>query len=339
MNRIAIIFSVMMVLLTAATLPQTAYGWCTPRILHCGDIIDSSTVAGHDDVSRFNCTGSTNWNGKAHVYKITHAGDSLWLQLDWTGDADHTIGMFVLSDCNATHCIAYNAHELKLRLNAGTYWIIVDSKKDYGTQYRLKVFCGDYRLPVELTSFSASDQSDGVHLAWSTASETDNTGFRVERQRQDTEDWELLAFVPGQGQSTSRTTYGYVDPTAENGTTYAYRLISVDMNSEAHELQLVTATHGTPAPLAVPAEFRVIGNYPNPFNPSTRIVFDLSDATDITVNVFDVNGRLVQTLAAGEFEAGRQEVTFDASGLPSGVYFAQIQGLRQSQMLKMVLMK
>ncbi|HEY3296533.1 MAG TPA: T9SS type A sorting domain-containing protein [bacterium] len=331
-------FSLMIILAIAGFQVQTAHAWCTPRILQCGDVIDSSTVRGHDDIYRYSCTGSTNWNGKAHVYRINHGGDSLWIRLNWQGDSQHALGVFVLTSCNQNACIAYNAHNLNLRLPSGQYWIIVDSRTDAGTSYELSVFCGDDRLPVELLSFTGADASDGVHLAWSTASETDNSRFRVERQIQDSEEWDFIGQVSGQGQSTSETSYSFVDQTAQDGMMYAYRLISEDINGGTHELQLITVAHGTPA-AQVPAGFRLLGNYPNPFNPSTRIAFDLSEQSHITLNVFDVSGRTVATLASGVFDAGAHEVNFDGTGLPSGVYFAQLVGAQQPQLIKMVLLK
>jgi hypothetical protein len=318
---------------------QSAYAWCTPRILHCGDVIDSNTVQGHDDINRYNCTGSTNWNGKAHVYKINFVGDSLYINLAWTGNSNHTIGVFVLSACNQNTCIAYNAHNLALDLNPGEYWIIVDSRYDYGTAYTLSLTCEDEQLPVELLSFGATDAADGVHLNWTTATETNNGSFRLERQAQDREDWNLVTQINGRGQSSVHTNYSFVDAGAETGMAYAYRLVSVDLGGQTHELQLVTVTHSSVATTETPTEYRLVGNYPNPFNPSTRIIFDMAQAGHATVKVFDIAGRLVTTLASGTFEAGRHEINFDASDNPSGVYFAQFQTVEGTQMIKMVLMK
>jgi hypothetical protein len=318
---------------------QSAFAWCTPRILQCGSVIDSTTAQGHDDINRYNCTGNTNWNGKAHVYKINFVGDSLYINLAWTGNSNHTLGVFVLTACNQNTCIAYNAHNLALHLSPGEYWIVVDSRYDYTTAYTLRLTCEDEQLPVELLSFGATDAADGVHLNWSTATETNNSAFRVERQAQDTEDWSLVGQVNGNGQSSTHTNYSFVDANAQTGMVYAYRLVSVDLGGQSHELQLITVTHSSVATAETPTEYRLVGNYPNPFNPSTRIVFDMASAGLATVKVFDINGRLVNTLASSSFAAGRHEINFDASGNPSGVYFAQLQTAAGTQMIKMVLMK
>jgi hypothetical protein len=314
-----------------------AHAWCTPRILHCGDVIDSNTVNGHDDVSTFNCSGNIHWDGKAHVYEFHHPGDSLWVTLDWTGT--DTIAVFLMSDCNQNHCLAYGIHGFKVKRNAGDYWLAVDSRKDRGTDYILKLFCGDHRLPVELLAFNAQDSESGVRLSWSTASETDNSRFRVERQLENREDWNLVGVVAGQGQSTTQTNYSYLDETAQAGTTYAYRLVSESSTGEEDVLQLLVVTHAAPATHETPASFRLLSNYPNPFNPSTRISFEVPEQSQLSLRVFDITGHLVTTLADGIYEAGAHEATFDGAGLPSGVYFAQLTGPANAQMIKMVLLK
>ena len=80
-------------------------------------------------------------------------------------------------------------------------------------------------------------------------------------------------------------------------------------------------------------------NYPNPFNPSTRIDFQLEETGEVTLQVFDMQGRLVATLAEGLFAHGSHSVHFDASSLASGVYFYSLISGSQSQTRKLVLLK
>lgn len=85
-------------------------------------------------------------------------------------------------------------------------------------------------------------------------------------------------------------------------------------------------------PTSVDAEFgtpkstKLFANYPNPFNPSTIIRFDLAKESDITLSVYDVLGREVTRLAQGAHRAGTYEVTFDAAELSSGVYYYVLRG-------------
>lgn len=83
---------------------------------------------------------------------------------------------------------------------------------------------------------------------------------------------------------------------------------------------------------------------PNPFNPSTRIAFDLAAAGDVRLEVFDVQGALVRVLAAARFDSGRHEVAWDgrdADGraLPSGVYMARLRAGDVRDLRKLVLLK
>lgn len=75
----------------------------------------------------------------------------------------------------------------------------------------------------------------------------------------------------------------------------------------------------------VPAQFSLLPNYPNPFNPATTLTFALPQTANVTLDIFDAVGRKVKTIAQGLHAAGTYKVTFDAAGLPSGMYVARIQ--------------
>jgi hypothetical protein len=92
-------------------------------------------------------------------------------------------------------------------------------------------------------------------------------------------------------------------------------------------------------PDALPAAFRVNQNYPNPFNAATRISFDLPHATRVSVQVYDVQGRLVRELAARALEAGRHSLVFDGSSLSSGVYLYRVVSPEWTGVGKMMLLK
>ena len=80
-------------------------------------------------------------------------------------------------------------------------------------------------------------------------------------------------------------------------------------------------------------------NYPNPFNAQTRIAFALARGGEAGLDVFDVTGRLVQTLARGPISAGTHEILFDARDLPSGMYFARLSAGAFVETKKMLLVK
>ena len=71
----------------------------------------------------------------------------------------------------------------------------------------------------------------------------------------------------------------------------------------------------------LPNEFSLSQNYPNPFNPSTAIAFQVMRASHISLRIYDVRGSMVTTLIDGEREPGTYKSSFNARGLPSGVYY------------------
>lgn len=86
-------------------------------------------------------------------------------------------------------------------------------------------------------------------------------------------------------------------------------------------------------------EFRLNQNYPNPFNPTTKIEFTLTKAGDVKLEVYDVNGKLVETLIDGYMNAGSRTLDFNAAGLSSGTYFYKISANGYTETKKMLLVK
>ena len=135
-----------------------------------------------------------------------------------------------------------------------------------------------------------------------------------------------------------------VDKTADTESTYYYRIIAVDRNGNASEpsrVVMVTPAHSDGVPSAVRA-LTVRQNYPNPFSGETEMRFGLPQATDVSLEVFDVAGRRVYSRHLTRQPAGWRSISFIARGdggtlLPSGVYFYRVSTGVETKTRKMVI--
>ncbi|MEJ2616292.1 MAG: T9SS type A sorting domain-containing protein, partial [Ignavibacteriaceae bacterium] len=91
--------------------------------------------------------------------------------------------------------------------------------------------------------------------------------------------------------------------------------------------------------LGLPTEFELSQNYPNPFNPTTTIKYSIPKTSYVTLKVYDILGKEVATLLNKDKSAGNYQVKFNASNLPSGVYFYRIKAGSFNQVRKMLLIK
>jgi hypothetical protein len=192
----------------------------------------------------------------------------------------------------------------------------------------------DAVLPVELASFSATVDGSRVNLTWSTASETNNSGFEIEHacvtcsEQAPSSDlatvaenyeWKRLDFVEGYGTTSEPKTYSFSTPELEPGR-HAFRLKQVDFDGAFEYSQVVEET------VEIPGRFVLEQAYPNPFNPSATIRFGLAASQQATVRMYDLHGRVVRTLFEGAPESGAMtSVRIDADGLASGTYVVRLE--------------
>jgi len=210
-----------------------------------------------------------------------------------------------------------------------------DSSPPFDSGYQIfpRYYATDFlppgTLPVELTSFTAQATDGVVNLSWTTATELNNQGFEIQRSTDGT--YRPIGFVNGFGTTTDIHNYSFTDSDVQTGT-YYYRLKQVDYNGIYDYSDVVQVD-------VAPVNFALEQNYPNPFNPSTIISYGIPVKSNVTLKVFDVLGNEVAILVNEEKPAGSYEVEFDASALPSGIYFYSIQTGRYVETKKMVLLK
>ena len=89
----------------------------------------------------------------------------------------------------------------------------------------------------------------------------------------------------------------------------------------------------------MPEKFYLGQNYPNPFNPVTTIAYDLPINTYVDIRLYDITGKEIQRLVNERQTAGTYKITFDASELPSGIYFYRMATPTFTESKKMVLIK
>ena len=80
-------------------------------------------------------------------------------------------------------------------------------------------------------------------------------------------------------------------------------------------------------------------NYPNPFNPTTTIRYNIPELSFVTLKVYDVLGNEISALVNEELPAGSYEVEFDGSGLTSGIYYYQVKAGNYADVKKMIFLK
>lgn len=130
-----------------------------------------------------------------------------------------------------------------------------------------------------------------------------------------------------------------VTVSAENYLTRDDITIHVREGANQYDFALVPEVGVRENDLGAVTEYALVQNFPNPFNPTTQIRFDLVEPQTVHLSVYNLVGQEVVTLAEGEFAAGHHFVTFNAAGLPTGIYFYGIRTEAFTDMRKMLLVK
>jgi len=136
-------------------------------------------------------------------------------------------------------------------------------------------------------------------------------------------EWEKIGFVAGSGNSNSLKEYSFADDFSNSAIqpfnhSIRYRLKQIDNDGTfvySKEVEVLNSK---------PSTYQLSQNFPNPFNPSTVISYQLPVSAQVTLKVFDVLGNEVASLVNLQQEAGSYNVTLDASTLASGTYIYRL---------------
>lgn len=172
----------------------------------------------------------------------------------------------------------------------------------------------DETVPVELINFEGWLNENETNLQWTTATETNNRGFYIQRKKLNEQEWIDLDFIEGKGNSTEINYYSYKDILTESGV-YCYRLKQTDFNSTfiySKEIKIY---------FSILLEFKLFQNYPNPANPIANISFTLPQKSFVEINLYSINGELVKQILNEEKEKGIYNLEVKLNDFASGVYF------------------
>lgn len=169
------------------------------------------------------------------------------------------------------------------------------------------------KLPVELTSFNGKYLDKSVNLFWSTASESNNQGFEIERKTNSS--WNKIGYVAGNGNSLNKIEYSFEDKNI-SAESIQYRLKQIDYDGSFQYSEVINI-------IAAPTIF-TIGNYPNPFNPSTKIRYSVPVESRINIIIYNILGEKIDELTNEIQQQGSFEINWSGNNHPSGIYLLSI---------------
>ncbi len=284
------------------------------------------------------------WGPPDWGYRLHHISGAL-SRLVFTNFCDGTIGS-ITGDATASWSMLPSGDSIvfvaSTPLTSGsidTFWLSHPTCSDF-----INWEAGDSSgiiegpLPVELTTFEAIAGDGQVTLHWRTESETDNDHFVLYKRVAGNEDFGTLAQILGQGTTSQPHDYEYIDNMVVNSVTYQYRISDVDINGVETLHNIIVSATPT-AETIIPTEYALYQNYPNPFNASTTIRYDIKETGTVSLKVFDLLGREVATLVDEKQDANSYTITWDAIGLPSGIYFYQLKSGDFNAFKKLILLK
>ena len=177
----------------------------------------------------------------------------------------------------------------------------------------------DPALPVELTDFDVVINGDQAHLTWETLTETNNAGFEVQH-RMDNATFNTLSFISGEGTTLIPNTYQYTVQHLPIGL-HTFRLRQIDFDGAfaySPEVEVYVELSNAAAHLGI---------YPTPFNPTTTISISVALSQDVSVSIFDLQGRKIVDLYSGFVPSTAPlTINYEATSLSSGTYLVRAIG-------------
>jgi hypothetical protein len=227
--------------------------------------------------------------------------------------------------------------EMENVIQTGDGWFATANAGFYGTSPSLLVPIGNgsqfmtYRPQLENTTYEVygwwvADPNRSSNTPYRISSASGDSTVRVNQKQQNSQ-WVLLGEFEFTGTESDKVV---ISNDATNGlfvVADAIRFVKtgsdpVSINSKD----------------AIPASIRLNQNYPNPFNPTTNIAVSIAQSTSVTIKVYDLTGRFLQTIYDGWLNTGNHVVQFDGRSLSSGsyVYVLESDGFRESRLMTLI---
>jgi hypothetical protein len=299
-----------------------------------------------DDVV-VNVYGGNANNGSGYIPEITLPGFTPTHTYTFVGTGILTITLITDAPWGAY----YRAGEWHPVANSGGQVVLVIDF-DVSGKAEIPVVLGNSEdtLPVELSSFTAIPTAEYfINLQWITESETNLSGYYIYRNTEESLASALKVSSIISGTNSSQTTnYAYTDSEVETGNTYYYWLQSVEMDGTVNyhgpiNVVLTNPNEHNDIPV-IPTKTCLMSAYPNPFNPSATIPYQLKTPETVQINIYNSKGQLVKSFLNNHTKAGNFSVRFDGKdnnnkALSSGIYYCIMKAGKYSSTSKMVLLK
>ncbi|RMD91866.1 MAG: T9SS C-terminal target domain-containing protein [Calditrichaeota bacterium] len=195
----------------------------------------------------------------------------------------------------------------------------------------------DNLAPQAPANVVAVEVEEGVALSWDEPVDEDFNYFALYRST--TPGFDPRATEP----IATLTGTEYVDREVQVGTTYYYRLSAFDFSGNesefSDEIALLVTSIRVSDGTAIPENYVLYQNFPNPFNPTTTIRFGLKESGHVKLSVYNALGEKVMTLIDGELPAGYHRVSLSGKNLSSGLYFYRLEVNKFVAVKKMIVLK
>jgi len=256
-------------------------------------------------------------------YSYTYNGTSDNIPTSWVKIVDVQIN-YTKADALGTITWSASSGDFYVRAESGG----IPGAVITGTRGTIDAALTDFPLPVQVSDLSASFDGDDVELIWCTESEVSCFGFNVWRREVGGGlDYVKInsELIPGQGNTSSRTEYRYLDNDVQKKI-YSYQVEEVSVSGSRRTGPVIVDLTQIPN---IPYAFRMDQNFPNPFNPATRINYEIPEQTHVSLKVYNLMGNEVKTLVNEVQPAGPNSVDWNGTdnhgrSVGAGIYFYKI---------------